>query len=435
MCDNVLPFYHIDSNDDLTTKAYVNYVSVICVEDEGEDSHVLDGLEIAIKNSLVHEKENLCDVTDILKKFTVDTLQKSLSWEEESQIDVVINRSSVYKSTLRAIQRDTFSFEKPVGVTFAGEEAVDYGGPRREYFRLLMKDVGSSTLFKSQWFTHNLESLNNQEYELAGKLVAWSVLQGGPGPKNLSNNIFMLMCGYKAEYNTQELIKLVKDRKLQELLFNIEKCTSIDEFELFKKNHDDSVANYGYLNIYSASVEKKNDIIDCFLKQHFIFSVYAEIQQFRNGLNSIGKLGDIVLHNKHVFKKLLGDEPDKLTFTKFKSLYKVEFSEEGSNKRISENQTIYCFEVFLQDLSEGTIDGLALCDLLNFITGADQVPPLGFPNLIEIQFYNYSDCEKRLPWSSTCSLTLFLPRGITEETDFLLLMKRMLLECVGFGKC
>lgn len=48
---------------------------------------------------------------------------------------IVINRKNILKSTLLAIGRSGFSYTKPVKVHFSGEEAVDDGGPRREYFR------------------------------------------------------------------------------------------------------------------------------------------------------------------------------------------------------------------------------------------------------------------------------------------------------------
>ena len=39
------------------------------------------------------------------------------------------------RSTMMAIKRPNFKFSKPVRVVFAGEDAVDEGGPSREFFR------------------------------------------------------------------------------------------------------------------------------------------------------------------------------------------------------------------------------------------------------------------------------------------------------------
>lgn len=69
-----------------------------------------------------------------------------------------------------------------------------------------------------------------------------------------------------------------------------------------------------------------------------------------------------------------------------------------------------------------------------FITGADSVPPLGFQQLISVQFYDFTGNVHRRSWSSTCALTLHLPRGVEDPQEFNKLMKESLLECHGFGK-
>jgi len=48
---------------------------------------------------------------------------------------VVVNRRHVLRSAEAAIRRPQFSFDQPVKIVFAGEDAVDEGGPKREFFR------------------------------------------------------------------------------------------------------------------------------------------------------------------------------------------------------------------------------------------------------------------------------------------------------------
>lgn len=115
------------------------------------------------------------------------------------------------------------------------------------------------------------------------------------------------------------------------------------------------------------------------------------------------------MKNLKLFNAILSNKVYNVTISKFKQLYEVNFSEVGSNKRNDEDNTIYSFEVFLQDLEEGAVADLRLEDLLVFTTGADKVPPFGFPHPLVIEFYDSISGEKRLPWSSTCGLQLFLP--------------------------
>ena len=170
------------------------------------------------------------------------------------------------------------------------------------------------------------------------------------------------------------------------------------------------------------------------MKQNFDYGVHAEFAQFMEGMNSIGNFGNMVMENQSVFDATLSSSHENLTLIIFTSLYELKRSEVGSNNRSREDSTIYCFELFLKDLEEDEVDGLTLKDLLVFISGADSVPPLGFDHLISVHFYDFIGNVRRSPWSSTCALTLHLPRRFEDPQQFNELMKESLHECHGFGK-
>ena len=132
------------------------------------------------------------------------------------------------------------------------------------------------------------------------------------------------------------------------------------------------------------STLSKDEIVQCLLKR--AFSVHAEVEQFLHGLNSVGELGHLLMGSPKLFGKVLTDCRAKLNVNIFKQLYNIEFSNQGSNQKDKEEKTVYCFELFLQDLEEGLIQELTLEDLLIFITGADAIPPLGFDYPIVIAF-------------------------------------------------
>ena len=48
---------------------------------------------------------------------------------------MIIHRSRILQSTLAAVRRPSFHYDRLIEVEFSGEEAQDYGGPRREYLR------------------------------------------------------------------------------------------------------------------------------------------------------------------------------------------------------------------------------------------------------------------------------------------------------------
>ena len=146
--------------------------------------------------------------------------------------------------------------------------------------------------------------------------------------------------------------------------------------------------------------------------------------------------GDLVKANEFAFVPFLSNKQKKLTVDDIKSAYEIQYSDSGSNNRLKEDSTTYCFELFLQDLQDGEITDseLTLEDLLIFITGSDHIPPLGFKQPIKIYFYDFYGNVKRRPWASTCALTLNLPRGVEDPEEFKSFMKQSLLDCHGFGQ-
>lgn len=102
--------------------------------------------------------------TVILKKFISKTLENN-----EEVVKICILRNAVLSSTIRATQRKSFSFFKPLYVNFSGEDAIDAGGPTREFFRLLMGSVKGMGIFDGNWFVHDVGLLQEGKYELAGK--------------------------------------------------------------------------------------------------------------------------------------------------------------------------------------------------------------------------------------------------------------------------
>ena len=77
---------------------------------------------------------------------------------------------------------------------FFGEQAVDEGGPTREFFCLVLRDVFS----RSGLFTgypdhvvpvHNVEPLENNKFFIVGIMIATSLVQGGESPSSYANTV------------------------------------------------------------------------------------------------------------------------------------------------------------------------------------------------------------------------------------------------------
>ena len=62
---------------------------------------------------------------------------------------VTIRHKHIWRDTIRTMSHPTFDLCKCVPVTFIGEEAVDGGGPRREFFALALQELAEdSSIFQ-----------------------------------------------------------------------------------------------------------------------------------------------------------------------------------------------------------------------------------------------------------------------------------------------
>ncbi|XP_033114285.1 probable E3 ubiquitin-protein ligase HERC4 isoform X2 [Anneissia japonica] len=120
--------------------------------------------------------------------------------KSEEIIDVVIRRKKIWNCTISTIrtQKD-FNFLKVPHVHFSGEEAVDLGGPKREYFWLITQKLHQVGVFEGHGdrllFTHDIDLLQKEFYRHAGQVIAWSVLHGGPGYPHIHPGLLKMMCG------------------------------------------------------------------------------------------------------------------------------------------------------------------------------------------------------------------------------------------------
>ena len=103
-------------------------------------------------------------------------------------IRLTVSRSSIFADSVSLFKQRNFDFKKPLKVTFEGEPAIDGGGPRREFFTIVLRQLLSPStnprLFEgrnNQFLPmHNTDALRANLYKVAGRIVATSITQGGP---------------------------------------------------------------------------------------------------------------------------------------------------------------------------------------------------------------------------------------------------------------
>ncbi|XP_052008021.1 G2/M phase-specific E3 ubiquitin-protein ligase-like [Xyrauchen texanus] len=228
-------------------------------------------------------------------------------------------------------------------------------------------------------------------------------------------------------------LDIFQEEELEIKLEKVVRCGTNEELEELKCTLGDWIADCGVPNIYTASLRDLPTIHGQIVTHYLYHRVASMVQQFIAGMNSCGQMWEMVAMNWREFLPLFTNAQEKLSRNDIRNLFTISWSPQGSNHREQEEETVFHWECWLMSIQEEDMD-ISFEDLLVFVTGADSVPPLGFPHKCQLDFYNQEDGSCRIPYSSTCSLCLFLPRGVTEEEEFKRLMFLALKGSLGFGK-
>lgn len=107
--------------------------------------------------------------------------------DEEDRQRIHVRRSHIINDSIRAFSKPNFNVSKMLKVIFVGEPSVDDGGPRREFFELLMREAFTTSGLFVGWPqnvipTHNVQALADNKYYVVGKIIATSLVQGGQPP-------------------------------------------------------------------------------------------------------------------------------------------------------------------------------------------------------------------------------------------------------------
>jgi hypothetical protein len=107
-------------------------------------------------------------------------------------------RDSIFEDSIAFFKQRKFDFTVPIKNTFSGEPAIDGGGPVREFFTILVRELLSSAsnicLFEgrnSRFLPiHNTDAVRSNLFKVAGRIVAASVCHGRPGFPVFSRAIY-----------------------------------------------------------------------------------------------------------------------------------------------------------------------------------------------------------------------------------------------------
>ncbi|KAA0712531.1 hypothetical protein E1301_Tti019073 [Triplophysa tibetana] len=148
----------------------------------------------------------------------------------------------------------------------------------------------------------------------------------------------------------------IPDPDVRDKLTKLQKCMGDADFSNIKADLGDWIAECGVPSIFSATLQDMP-------------SVFAQV----------------VTH-----------------YIYHRDLFTIKWSVEGSNKRDQEEDRIFQWECLLMSIQEGEAKDITFEELLAFVTGADALPPLGFPQKCSIEFYDQEEGSTLCPGFSPC---------------------------------
>lgn len=344
---------------------------------------------------------------------------------------LIVQRDNLVRDTLTQLQgKNPNDFKKPLKVIFQGEEAVDEGGVRKEFFMLLLREVMDPIYGMFKTYSSNLQWFNSSTFEgpnmfhMIGTLCGLAIYNFTIIDLHFPLALFKKLL--KKQVLLDDLLELMPDvgRNLQSLLEY-----EGDDFEdLFCLNFEIMQDLYGETKPVELCPGGKNKEVDNGNKHEYVNlyvdfllnkSVHEQFTAFSEGFHSV--CGGVVLdlfHPQELQAMVVGNENYDFEELEKNTTYKGEY--------FRQHKTINFFwEVFHE---------MSLVDkkkFLLFLTGSDRIPVFGMKYLKMI-IQPTGGGEDFLPVAHTCFNVLDLPKYTTRET----LKQKLLLaiqQTEGFG--
>eukprot|EP00762_Andalucia_godoyi_P008487 ANDGO_05781.mRNA.1 putative E3 ubiquitin-protein ligase HUL4 len=343
-----------------------------------------------------------------------------------------VNRSKLVQSTLSELATASQSdFKKPLKVKFAGEEGVDEGGVRKEFFQIIVREVFDpafgmfeySEQQRSFWFSRTSVG-GLDEFQFVGIILGLALYN------SIILDVHFPQVLYKKLLSeTPVLSDLVGlDPVLYHSLVQMLEYEGDDFESIFMNDFSVLEDYYGEKRTVElkpngtqvqVSKDNREEYVNLLVRYLLVDSVAQQFNAFRQGFLAVAGGYGLQLLRAEELEMLLCGSPD----LDFKALEQNTRYEDGYS---AESRIIREFWEIVHQWSQADKKRL-----LFFVTGSDRVPIKGLGNLLFIISRNGPDSD-RLPTSHTCFNHLLLPEYSSREK-----LESMLLTAIknseGFG--
>ncbi|XP_038816240.1 probable E3 ubiquitin-protein ligase HERC4 isoform X2 [Salvelinus namaycush] len=329
---------------------------------------------------------------------------------------LIVRRENIVGDTMEVLRKSkNVDYKKPLKVIFVGEEAVDAGGVRKEFFLLIMRELldpkyGMFRYYEESrliWFANKtFEDIDL--FHLIGVICGLAIYNLTIVDLHFPVALYKKLL--KRNPTLDDLKELMPDvgRSLQQLL----DYTEDDVEDTFCLNFTVTVENFGATEVLELvpngmdiCVDNSNrpEFVSAYVDYIFNKSVAALFESFFAGFHKVcgGKVLELFQPNE-LQAMVIGN-----TNYDWKELEK---STEYKGEYWAENPTIKFFWEVFHDLS---LEKKKL--FLLFLTGSDRIPILGMKSL-KLVIQPTGGGEHYLPVAHTCFNLLDLPKYSSRET-------------------
>ncbi|KAK9366967.1 hypothetical protein V1509DRAFT_581900 [Lipomyces kononenkoae] len=354
-----------------------------------------------------------------------------------------IRRNCIIEDSLRQISSNEMELKKGLKIEFIGEDGVDAGGLRKEWFLLLVRDMfdplNGMFVYDEEsnycWFNHSTFETSDQ-YFLVGVVLGLAIYNSTILDIHLPLALFKKLLGCPCTMEDLILLKPSLARGLQQLLDyegNVEETFCRD----FVAEHD----------VYGSIVQvplvpggenkpvtnaNRQEFVNKYIQFIFDVSVSRQFQPFKRGFYHVIGGNALTLFRPEEIELLVRGSDEGLDVEALRSVAVYDGWGSGNHAKMSIHEieetepVINWFWEFFANMD--TSDQRRL---LTFVTGSDRIPATGIANLI-FKISKLGDDSERFPISHTCFNQLCLYRYSSRqklETK----LYRAIVENEGFG--
>ncbi|XP_032098534.1 G2/M phase-specific E3 ubiquitin-protein ligase isoform X3 [Sapajus apella] len=322
-----------------------------------------------------------------------------------------INKANIWNSALDGFRNKNFNPLYAIEVAYVIENdnfGSEQPGSKQEFLSLLMQHLENSSLFEgslSKNLSLNSQALKENLYYEAGKMVAISLVHGGPSPGFFSKTLFN--CLVYGPENTQPILDDVSDFDVAQIIIRINTTTTVADLKSVVNECSNYLEFIGCLRLIT-TLSDKYMLVKDILVYHVIQRVQEPFESFKQGLKALGVLEKIQAYPE-AFCSILCHKPDSLSAKILSDLFTVH--------TLPDVKALGFWNSYLQAVEDGK-STTTMEDILIFATGCSSIPPAGFKPTPSIECLHMD-----FPVGNKCSNCLAIPitntyKEFQENMDF-----------------